>query len=165
MKYIITIISFIWLGLINMQAQDFEKFGMDKSFHLPKGLKVGDDAPNLIAKDQNGNNINLYEILKSKVLVIQFYRGNWCPVCNKFYSEEAKKLQKLETDKNVKIVLVTPEPTTESKKFLSKHGIGISVVSDIDSKTMNAFDVRFMTTDTYHNKVLIGLQTSIKNHN
>jgi len=49
----------------------------------PGGLKVGDAAPVFTAKDQNGKTISLKEALKKGPVVMLFYRGQWCPFCNK----------------------------------------------------------------------------------
>ncbi len=45
------------------------------------GLKVGDKVKDFSSVDQNGNKIQLSELLKNGKVVIVFYRGQWCPVC------------------------------------------------------------------------------------
>ena len=49
----------------------------------PEGLKVGDIAPAFAAKDQDGRLISLKEALRRGPVVLLFYRGQWCPFCNK----------------------------------------------------------------------------------
>ena len=54
------------------------------SLQAQTGLKVGDKAPEFIAKNSEGKEINLKELLKTnKSVVLFFYRGQWCPYCNK----------------------------------------------------------------------------------
>ena len=58
-------------------------FGIDQSGGLPKGLKVGDQAPRIQATDIHGKSIDSHEILKTARMVLVFYRGEWCPYCNR----------------------------------------------------------------------------------
>jgi protein-disulfide isomerase len=50
---------------------------------MPTGLKVGDKAPDFVLKTADGKLFTLGEAIKSGPLVIVFYRGQWCPYCNK----------------------------------------------------------------------------------
>lgn len=45
-------------------AQDYSEFGMEGSDH-PKGLMVGDHAPEITSTDQNGETVTLSEVLKA----------------------------------------------------------------------------------------------------
>src|SRR4051812_7945550 len=49
----------------------------------PAGLHINDMAPDFTAKDQSGKTINLKLELKKNTVVLVFYRGQWCPFCNK----------------------------------------------------------------------------------
>jgi thiol-disulfide isomerase/thioredoxin len=49
----------------------------------PQGLLVNDRAPDFTVKDQSGKSINLNNELKKKTVVLVFYRGEWCPYCNR----------------------------------------------------------------------------------
>ena len=71
-------------------------------------LNVGEKAPTIFAKDQNGNTINSKEILKSKKILLVFYRGSWCPYCRKHLASLQENLNALHK-KNVFVMVVTPE--------------------------------------------------------
>ena len=49
----------------------------------PEGLFINSKASDFKAKDQSGVEINLKELRKKGPVVVIFYRGNWCPYCNK----------------------------------------------------------------------------------
>src|SRR5918912_990280 len=79
-------------------------FGQDK----PEGLFINSKAPDFKAKDQSGVEVSLRELRKKGTTVLVFYRGYWCPYCNK----ELKNLQdslQLITSKGAQLVAVTPE--------------------------------------------------------
>ncbi len=71
MKNIIVLISVLFFST-QMHAQEF-----------PKGLQVNDDAPTFSAVDQNGTLIELKDLLNKGNVVMIFYRGQWCPFCNR----------------------------------------------------------------------------------
>ena len=53
-----------------------------------KGLNEGDKAPMFSGTDQNGKAVSLKSALKAHLsVVLFFYRGQWCPYCNKHINE------------------------------------------------------------------------------
>ena len=57
------------------------------------GLAVGETAPLFRAKDAVGREVNLQQLLKKGPVVLYFYRGQWCPFCNKQLSQLQDSLQ------------------------------------------------------------------------
>ncbi|RYG30066.1 MAG: redoxin domain-containing protein, partial [Chitinophagaceae bacterium] len=49
----------------------------------PEGLFLNSKAPDFKGKDQNGNDVRLKDLVKKGKVVLVFYRGEWCPYCNK----------------------------------------------------------------------------------
>src|SRR5690348_8359275 len=79
-------------------------FAQDK----PEGLFLNSKAPDFKVKDQNGADVSLKDLRKKGPVVIVFYRGNWCPYCNKELKNLQDSLQFL-TDKKAQVVAITPE--------------------------------------------------------
>lgn len=46
------------------------------------GLKEGEKAPNFTLQNALGVDVTLYDELKKGPVVLNFYRGGWCPYCN-----------------------------------------------------------------------------------
>ncbi|MCK9403701.1 MAG: AhpC/TSA family protein [Chitinophagaceae bacterium] len=108
----------------------------------PKGLKVNDKAPDFIGKDQYGKLISLSAELKKGPLVIVFYRGQWCPYCNR----QLKKLEDSLTyikNKGADLVAITPEKLENISKTIKKTKATYSVVFDDGLKIMKSYDVSF----------------------
>jgi thiol-disulfide isomerase/thioredoxin len=55
----------------------------------PEGLFINSKAYDFKAKDQDGKEVSLKELRKKGPVVVLFYRGNWCPYCNR----ELKRFQ------------------------------------------------------------------------
>lgn len=108
----------------------------------PGGLKVGDIAPSFNAKDQDGNSVSLEESLKKGPVVLLFYRGQWCPYCNKQLSHFSDSLQMLK-DKKATILAVTPETSDGIRKTIEKTRASFPVLEDAGLAIMKAYRVNF----------------------
>ena len=75
---------------------------------VARALRVGDQAPGFNAKDANGRPVELRQLLKKGPVVLYFYRGQWCPYCNKQLCQLQDSLQQL-TAKGAQVVVVSPE--------------------------------------------------------
>lgn len=107
--------------------------------HLP----VGTTAPKFTGIDQSGNNINSDKLLSEhNAVVLLFYRGAWCPVCARHLSQLQDSLQ-LILDKNVAVVVVTPETPQSMEKMINKTGATFSIVHDEGYKIMNDYKVAY----------------------
>ena len=108
----------------------------------PKGLNVNDKAPLFTAKNQAGKIINLKEQLKSGAVVLIFYRGQWCPFCNK----QLKRLEdslSLITAKGATLIAVTPEKQENISKTIAKTKATYSILYDDGLKIMKSYDVAY----------------------
>lgn len=108
----------------------------------PGGLKAGDVAPAFTAKDQDGNTVNLEDRLKAGPVVILFYRGQWCPHCNKQLSHFSDSLQLLR-DKKATVLAVTPETADGIRKTLEKTRASFPVLEDAGLEIMKLYKVNF----------------------
>jgi peroxiredoxin len=136
------LLSFIFLLLA------FSSFAQEK----PEGLFINSKAPDFKAKDQNGVDINLKDIRKKGPVVIIFYRGNWCPYCNKELTRLQDSLQMI-TEKGGQVIAVTPEASEGIGKTIEKTKASFSIVHDEEMKIAKsykvAYDVDERTTSRY----------------
>ncbi|TRZ43098.1 peroxiredoxin-like family protein [Robertkochia solimangrovi] len=141
------------------QSLDYSKYGMEAA-DVPVGLQKGDKAPEIMMTLDDGTDVSLAELYKKQPVVVLFYRGYWCPVCNRYLADFAKDAEKIEA-KGAKIVAVTPQTYENAAMTAEKTGVGFTIVSDKDGSIMKAFDVDFKVTEDYQQKILKGLNTSI----
>lgn len=109
---------------------------------FPTGLKVGDVAPMFSAKDQNGKTVMLKQALKKGPVVILFYRGQWCPFCNKQLSNFSDSLQML-IGKGASVLAITPETEENVKKTVEKTRSSFSILDDHGMAIMKMYKVNF----------------------
>ncbi len=108
----------------------------------PEGLFINSKAPDFKADDQYGNTVRLKDILKDSLVVLVFYRGQWCPYCNKHLKKLEDSLQLIK-DRGAKLIAVTPEKPENISKTIEKTRASYSVLYDKDLKIMKAYEVAY----------------------
>lgn len=108
----------------------------------PAGLQVNDKAPEFTAKDQNGKVISLKDELKNGKVVLIFYRGQWCPYCNKQLKGLEDSLS-LITSKGAIVLAITPEQPANVSKTIEKTKATYSILTDDNLKIMKDYDVAY----------------------
>ena len=109
-------------------------------------LQVGDAAPAFKARDTQGQEVELRQLLKKGPLVLYFYRGQWCPYCNKQLSQLQDSLQTL-TSRGAQVVVVTPETQANIDKTVAKTKAAFPIVHDQDFAIMKAYRTAFTVDD------------------
>ena len=105
-------------------------------------LKVGDSVPSFVLKDIFENKKNVKDLIKNDYLVIDFYRGGWCPFCNM----ELREYQRLVNDFEkigASIVAISPEKAEFTEVTSKENILSFDVLSDVDSKVMSEFGIVF----------------------
>ena len=117
----------------------------------PEGLFINSKAPDFKGKNQNNEEIRLKDLLKKGKVVLVFYRGQWCPYCNRQLSRLEDSLQ-LILDKGARLVAVTPEKPESISKTIEKTKAHYPIIFDKDLKIMKAFDVAFEVPENTLNR-------------
>lgn len=117
----------------------------------PHGLQVNQTAPDFTAKDQNGNTINLKSQLSKGNVVLVFYRGEWCPYCNKYLKELEESLVEI-TKKGASVIAVTPEVPEYISKSVEKTKASFPILHDNGLKIMRSYDVSYQLDDKTANR-------------
>jgi peroxiredoxin len=117
----------------------------------PKGLKIGDAAPSFTTTDFTGNKLVLSELLQKGKVIVLFYRGAWCPYCNRYMSELQKSAGKF-AEKGVTVIAVTPETNEYVAEMIDKTKTSFSVIYDKDRSLMTQFDVLYKMDEKMQEK-------------
>ena len=106
------------------------------------GLPVGVKAPDFQAIDADSVTFKLAEALKKGPVVMIFYRGQWCPICNRHLAAVQDSL-KLITDRGASVVAVSPQKPEYLKKMAGKTGATFRLLYDKSYAISDAYDVSF----------------------
>ena len=118
----------------------------------PEGLFINSKAPDFKGKDQNGNEVVLKDLRKKGPVVIFFYRGYWCPYCNKELQKLEDSLQLIK-EKGAQLIAITPEKQEGITKTVERTKATYPIITDDELKIMKAYDVAYQvdtkTIDRY----------------
>ncbi len=157
--------AFIFCGVSMAQEINYSLFGIETTdSHIPTGLKAGDKAPDFTGYDQKGKQVELKKMLEEGPMVLFFYRGNWCPLCNKYLSNYEDSL-KVITDQGFTVVAITPESIENVENTVKIHNLTFTVVYDCQEKIMKDYDLMFNVTKPYQEKILSKLSVDIAKFN
>lgn len=131
---IITLTTLIIMTTLNAQkSRDI------KDAH---GLEIGNKAPVFIAKDAENNEFKLNEALKEGPVVLIFYRGFWCPYCNKHLSQIQDSLGLIQ-EKGARVIAISPEKPEYLEKMAEKTSARFTLLYDEGYKIADAYEVTF----------------------
>jgi peroxiredoxin Q/BCP len=102
-------------------------------------LKEGDKAPDIKAKDQFGNTINLTDFLGSKV-ILYFYPKDNTPGCTAEACNLRDNYQDL-INKGFKIIGVSADDEILHQSFTEKFGLPFPLIPDTEKKIILDYDV------------------------
>lgn len=139
-------------------------FGIDTAHGVPQGLHIGEQAPSFASLTDRGDTVRLEELLSEGPLLLFFYRGQWCPLCNRTLKQYADSLDRVR-ERGASVLAVTPESTKNVQKTRSKSGTKVRIVPDTAHRIMKAYKVRFRVTDAYSEKIAKKLGTDIATNN
>jgi peroxiredoxin len=117
----------------------------------PEGLFINSKAPDFKAKDQHGKDIRLKDVLKQGPVVLVFYRGHWCPFCNRQLKKLEDSLQFIR-DKGATLIAVSPEKPENISKTVEKTGAEYPILHDEGLKIMKAYEVEFEVQENTINR-------------
>ena len=89
-------------------------------------LQVGDYAPDFSLPNVHGELVTLAEMLAHGPVVLNFYRGGWCPYCN-------YELRAFEE------VAISPETPDNSLTTKDKNELSYAVLSDVGNNVSNDY--------------------------
>ncbi|UII80340.1 peroxiredoxin-like family protein [Flagellimonas sp. CMM7] len=130
--------------------QDFQKLVIANAKDA-KGLKVGEKAPDFVLPNALGDSISLSESLKSGPVILKFYRGEWCPLCNLDLREVQQYMGQIKKF-NATVMAISPQKPDDALSMTQKNELEFEVLSDSDQKVIQAYHLQFDPGEDYHQR-------------
>ena len=112
------------------------------SFQRESTIKVGDTLPEFRLSDAVGNEVCSSDLIAKGPILINFYRGEWCPFCNLALAAMQKHLGDFKA-KGVTLVAISPELPNQSLSTTEKHNLQFPVLSDVGNKYAEKLGILF----------------------
>jgi peroxiredoxin len=165
MKDFFLLLMIIILPLFSLaQGNNPAKYGVDENFEIPDGIPIDTVAPRIQAISIDGEKIDTDELIKTGPVVVMFYRGEWCPVCNKYLSEINESLPAIKA-KGATVLVISPELPQNAMKTKEDTKSDFIIIADTSLRILKDYDVLFDVTDKYQKKIKTYLKTDIAENN
>jgi peroxiredoxin len=105
-------------------------------------LTEGDEIPQINLPNAVGKTIDVNSLLKEGPLVINFYRGAWCPYCNLELNALQKALPEIKS-LDAQLIAISPNTPDNSISSIEKHGLEFEVLTDAGNNIAKEFRLVF----------------------
>ena len=123
-------------------------------------LLVSESIPDVQLNNLDGQSVSLQETISQKPTILIFYRGGWCPYCNRQLSgmlNIEESLIKL----GYQIIAISPDKSEKLKETVEKNKLKYTLLSDQQLDAMQQFGIAYKvdekTQERYKN---YGIQLS-----
>ena len=103
--------------------------------------KVGEKAPLVEGKNQDGKNWKLAEAQGKKIVLLYFYPKDDTPGCTKEACGLRDQMSDLKKD-DVEVIGVSFDSSESHQKFIQKYNLNFPLLADTDGKIADAYGVR-----------------------
>lgn len=107
-----------------------------------KALKIGDQAPDINVLDTDGNAIKLYDLLKNAPVIINFFRGNWCPFCMAELADYQESIQKFHLPAT-QFLFISPQMQEYSAQLKAEKEFDLTLIADQHNEIARQFGLVF----------------------
>ena len=132
------------------ELQEFQKLVIANAQDV-KGLAVGGTAPDFTLSNAVEKTVSLSECLKSGPVVLKFYRGEWCPICNldlRAIQQQLPKIQAL----GATLLAISPQNPDSALTAKEKNELEFDVLSDSRQEVIKAYSLQFDPGEDYHSR-------------
>jgi peroxiredoxin len=113
-----------------------------------KILAVGATAPEFTLNDASGRPVRSADLLALGPLVLNFFRGRWCPYCITEI-EAWRDLHPRLREAGVLVAAISPQTARQSDFMVGQHGLPFPVLADPGCAVAAQFGVAYTIPD-YH---------------
>ena len=129
------------------------------------GLSVGQRAPAFTLKDQNDKEVSLEDLLKKGPVALVFFRSaDWCLYCKLQVVQLQRNLEEFKASGG-QVVGISFDSVEVLQRFSKRSTITFPLLSDVGSKTIDAFDIRDKESskgNSYHGTFVIDQQGVVR---
>ena len=107
------------------------------------GLEVGENAPDFRLPNAAGQEVSLEDRLSQGAVVLTFYRGAWCPICNLQLLALQRALPGIHS-LGASVIAVAPddsEPTPDNTQ------LDFDLLTDVDQSVIGAYRLHYRVPD------------------
>ncbi|MEQ8421933.1 MAG: peroxiredoxin-like family protein [Arenibacter algicola] len=132
------------------ELKDFQKLVIANATEV-RGLSKGNRAPDFSLPNAFGKKILLSQALKSGIVIIKFYRGEWCPICNLDLRAIQQHLPQIRS-LGASLIAISPQRPDDALTAIQKNELEYEVLSDAYQEVIKAYNLQFDPGEDYHQR-------------
>ncbi|GGD13440.1 peroxiredoxin-like family protein [Pontibacillus salipaludis] len=113
---------------------------------MASGLAEDDIAPDFTLENASGEFVTLYDELKKGPVILNFYRGGWCPYCNLELRAYEEILNDIKAE-GAQLIAISPQTPDQSLTTREKNNLSYEVVSDPTQEVIKQYNLLFELPD------------------
>lgn len=90
-----------------------------------------------------GDPVPMQTLLSDGPVVVVFYRGSWCPYCEKALEGWDTSIDELNA-MGGRLIALTPDAPSQVSEMLTEHDLGFTVLSDAQAEAGEALRINFL---------------------
>ncbi len=103
-------------------------------------IPAGEFAPDFALPDSQGHTVKLKQLLANGPVILSFYRGPWCPFCNRALQVLQESLPAFKEHK-AQLIAVSPQTPDHSTQTVKDARLSFTVLSDAKNQVAKSFGV------------------------
>jgi peroxiredoxin len=111
-----------------------------------KAVQTGDQAPGFSLPNTRGEMVSLASLLEKGPVVLNFYRGAWCPYCQLELKALNDALPEI-TALGASLLSISPNVVEKSAAFAAENPFDFDILSDVDNKVASKYQLVFSLAD------------------
>jgi peroxiredoxin len=129
---------------------------------IAPGIAVGEKAPDFALADSGGKLIRLSEQLEQGPVVVSFFRGAWCPICNLQLAAFHRALPEI---RQLGATILAVHPDTG--ELLAEPPEGFFILSDAEQSVIEAYKLQYTVPEKVRHIYpgIFGVDLSVRNAN
>ncbi|MBY0012195.1 peroxiredoxin-like family protein [Paenibacillus typhae] len=135
---------------LEIQAEMFRQIREQQESGFAYGRQEGQKAKDFALKNALGETISLYEELSKGPVVLTFYRGGWCPFCNRQLKAYQKVLPDIEA-LGGQLIAISPQSPDNTLSQQEKEELTFQVLSDTHGLVAAFYNILYDVPDYIKN--------------
>jgi peroxiredoxin len=122
-------------------------------------LPVGSKAPSFVLPDSSGRMIHSSDLLAIGPLVIDFFRGRWCPYCVTEL-ETWRDLYSAVRKRGALLVGISPQTVRQNDFTAVQHGLDFPILTDAGCRVASLFGLAYEVAppqQRYYRTILVNI--------
>lgn len=120
---------------------------------------TGETAPQFALKDNNGRLVHSADLLALGPLILNFFRGRWCPYCMAELNAW-RDLYPQVRERGALLVAISPQTVHQNDLLVHQHNLPFPVLSDAGCTVAEQFRLVYTVPD-YHQRQLRGILVNL----